>query len=215
MPELQYFAFIPMLTGDIVKGKKKSATKNLARAAEKGKAGTQNKELVTLMELVQDAGRSMDYFNSIEEYCERERIAIKLFNQIPFSHETRERYFRHVLAHIPHQSLVFLDPDTGLEESTPSEKHLLLSEAKALYDRMDPGSVLMIYQHYPRMNRKDYRRTRCLQLKSLTGSAPVAITDNEIVFFLLAKRPEQAAQLNDSLERYANSYLNLDARTCG
>jgi len=214
MPELGYFAVVPMLTGTGAKGKKKSATKDLARAAEKGKAGTQNKELVALMELLQDVKSSTEYFTGIEEYGERERIAMKIFNQVPFSHENRNHYFRHVLAHFPRRSLVFLDPDTGLEESASSGKHLLLSETKALYDRMDTGSVLMIYQHYPRVNRKDYRRTRCLQLKELTGSSPAAITDNDIVFFLLAKNPEHAALLNDSIERYANTYPDLDACTC-
>ncbi len=50
---------------------------------------------------------------------------------------------------------------------------------------MDHPSVLMIYQHLPRVTRAGYIKKRCRELAAITHSRPETITDNEIVFFIL------------------------------
>lgn len=44
--------------------------------------------------------------------------------------------------------VVLLDPDTGLEPpGHPNMKHVLESEVRDVWDRLQPGDVLMLYQH--------------------------------------------------------------------
>ena len=215
LPELSGFTYVPMFSeaGGKGGGQKKS-TKDISRALAAGKAGTQNRDLSALMEQLQDAGSTLEYVNGINSYFEKEQIATEIFHKTRFTHENRDHYFRNILSHFPTRSLVFFDPDTGLEEGLPTEKHLLFSEVKAVHDTMDAGSILMIYQHFPRVKRAGYIRNRCSQLIKLTGSVPVVITDNTIVFFFLVKNPKQQQRLNDCIESYANSYPDLKSCAC-
>ena len=215
LPDLSGFTYVPMFseTGGKGGGHKKS-TKDIPRALAAGKAGTQNRDLSALMEQLQDAGSTLEYVNGINSYFEKEQIATEIFHKTRFTHENRDHYFQNILSHFPTRSLVFFDPDTGIEDDSQTEKHLLLYEVKAIHDVMDAGSILMIYQHIPRVKRTGYIRNRCSQLEKLTGSVPVVITDNTIAFFFLVKNLKQPRCLNDCIESYANSYPDLKSCTC-
>lgn len=126
----------------------------------------------------------------------------------------RSRYFGQILTHIPQKSLIFLDPDTGIEGDKPTEKHLLFDEIKQITNSMDNRSIVMIYQHFPRIKHDGYVRQRCSQLNQLTGMAPLTITDNEILFFLLVKNQKFKKEMEEVLERYANSYPHLTSCPC-
>jgi hypothetical protein len=208
LPDISSFAFVPMLTEPAGRGGR-STHKDLKKALESGRAGSQNRDLVTCMERLQEIENNVEYFNGIRSYFEKEQIQTDIFHKVRFSHETRNHYFENVIKNLPAKALIFLDPDLGLEENTPDEKHLLFSEAKKIHDRMDMGSILMIYQHLPRGKREEYIRNRCSQLAALSGSRLAAITDNEIVFFFVAKSPKLQERLLQSIESYANSYPDL------
>jgi hypothetical protein len=209
-PELVSFTFIPMLTDRAEPSKqKKSATTDLLKAAKAGKAGSQNRSLMEHMGKLQEIEDDMDYFSGIESYFRQENILVDVLQKDRFSHEHRANYFGKLFEQFPKRSLVFLDPDTGLEVKNPTQRHLLFDEVKKIMDHMDTSSVLMIYQHFPREIREGYIRSRCSQLFELTGTQPVSITDNEIVFFLLAKGPEVRRRLADIVANYANSYPML------
>jgi hypothetical protein len=215
LPGLDSFTFIPMLTeGDGKAVRKKSATTDLKKAYKTGKAGSQNIDLLSHMERLQEIDDDLEYFRQIESYFKKEQIIIDIIHQNAFSHTLRKKYFDDLYTKFPKKSLIFLDPDIGLEESTPSEKHLLFAEVKKIYDHMDPGSVMMIYPHFPRVKHDGYIKNRSKQLRELTGSTPCTITDNEIVFFLLIKNEKKQQQLQDVLELYANTYPMLDSVVC-
>lgn len=64
----------------------------------------------------------------------------------------RESYFNSITADLLQDALVFLDPDNGVEPrggSTPL--HVRLEELQALWNRMNESSMLVIYQHKPRV----------------------------------------------------------------
>jgi hypothetical protein len=215
VPAFESFTFVPMLTGgDGSSRDKKSSGKDLAKARKTGKAGSQNQDLVVQMERLQEIEDDLDYFQHIHGYFKKEQILAHIIGEQKFSHKDRSRYFGHLLTHIPPKSLIFLDPDIGLEESRPTEKHLLFDEVKQITDRMDNRSIAMIYQHFPRINHDSYVRDRCSQLSQLTGIAPLTITDNEILFFLLVKNQRLKTEMVEVLERYANSYPLLTSCTC-
>jgi len=215
LPDMASFTFVPMLTETGGKdGQKKSVKKDLGQAFTAGKAGTQNRDLSALMERLQEIYSSLEYFTNVRSYFEREQIMTEIFYKIRFTRENRNHYFQKVIEKSPARSLVFLDPDTGLEESIPDEKHLHFSEVKSIHDNMDAGSILMICQHFPRVKREGYIRNRCSQLATLTGTSPVAITDNEIVFFLIAKNPKLKERMKNCIDSYADCYPDLNSCAC-
>jgi len=212
-PELASFTFIPMLTDRAAPTKlKKSAATDLLKAAKAGKAGSQNRNLMEYLGKLQEIEDDMDYFTGIQSYFRQENILIDVLQKDRFSHEHRQNYFARLFEQFPKKSLVFLDPDTGLEIKNPTREHLLFDEVKKITDLMDDSSILMIYQHFPRKTHDGYIRGRCSQLYELTGTHPVSITDNEIVFFLLAKDLKMRDQLVDIVAKYANTYPML--RSC-
>jgi hypothetical protein len=93
--------------------------------------------------------------------------------------------------------LVFFDPDNGLEVSLPkgrknSSKYLYLDEVAAFYEA---GKSLLIYQHFPRIERKAFLSLRVEQLSGVApGCAIWAFTTSHVVFFLLV-HPEAPARL--------------------
>jgi len=215
MPGLTGFTFIPLLTENNGKQDRESGTKkDMGKAVKTGKAGSQNSNLLQHVSRVQEVNSDLEYVQSLHSYFKNENIIMDTLHPHTFTHQEREQYFQNVFANFPKKSLVFLDPDIGIEESKPDQRHLLFTEVKMIYDHLDTGSVLLIYQHFPRKVHEDYTKKRCSQLSELTGSSPLTITDNEIIFFLLTKSPGMEDHLELVLEKYANSYPALSSRIC-
>ncbi|MBA7473154.1 hypothetical protein ES707_08488 [subsurface metagenome] len=103
-------------------------------------------------------------------------------------------------------ALVFVDPDNGLEVKRSSQKHILYSEVGSLFERMSDDSLLMIYQHFPREKHKKYINQRVQELRNETKTDPLWITDDEIVFFFVAKSDRVHAKLKTLLSEYSTQY---------
>ena len=216
-PDLASFTLVPMLTEEEpATGKKKTATKDLGAAQKNGRPGTQNRELMEDMGRLQEIADDLEYFHGIQSYFKKENIIVDVLHKDTFSHEHRVNYFNKALFEdFPKNSLIFLDPDTGLEVKNPTQRHLLFEEVNKIYNRMDPQSVMMIYQHLPRVTRTGYIEKRCRELAAITHSRPETITDNEIVFFILTKNPLLKTRLCAVLGDYADKYNALIACDCG
>lgn len=84
--------------------------------------------------------------------------------------------------------LMFFDPDNGLEVSIPkgrknSSKYLYLDEVAAFYSL---GRSLLIYQHFPRIERTAFLRARAEQLHTAAPDCSIwAFSTAHVVFFLL------------------------------
>ncbi|MDD1687362.1 hypothetical protein [Methanoregula sp.] len=213
-PDLNSFSFIPMLTDHKEPTKERSGTtRDLKKAFSAGRAGSQNRDLMVHLGRLHEIEDDLDYFEGIRTYFTKENIFIDIVHPDRFSHEHRADYFQKMFEKFPRQSLIFLDPDTGLEVKNPTQQHLLFDELKKIADAMDTRSILMIYQHFPRRSRDGYVRSRCSQIEDVTGIKPISITDNEIVFFLLAKSPKLRESLSENVEKYANTYPAI--QSCG
>ena len=138
-------AFIPMLTSNDGTGHGGKFNRNKARA------GAKNRELATFLDECISANRRD--IRELEGFFEKHAIRINTYNK-PFSHRDRGEYFREIGDGLLRKALIFADPDIGLEVRNPNEKHLLYSEVKDLYERMDRDSILMLYQYVPRANRR-------------------------------------------------------------
>lgn len=215
-PDLLSFTFVPMLTEDESKtGRKKTPTKDLGLAQKNGRPGTRNHELMEDLGRLQEIDDDLGYFHGIQSYFKKENIIVDVLHKGTFSHEHRVNYFEKVFANFPAISLIFLDPDTGLEVKNPTRRHLLYEEVNKIFERMDHESILMIYQHLPRVTREGYIKKRCRELAAITHSRPETITDNEIVFFILTKNPQHKTRLCAMLGDYADKYNTLITCDCG
>jgi len=198
--ELNNFIFIPMLTDDDSRNDGNKINYSLA------KAGHYNLDLVYYLKYKlriksRNANEVVDYFNfrGINSFVATER----------FTNDCRKQYFKKAIKLIKPDSIVLLDPDNGLEVKNSNEKHVLFSEINSIIQRMDDSSVLMIYQHFSRENHINFTLRKVEQLFLVTGIKSQYITDNEIIFFFLAKNIELQDSLAKVLKSYKHTYKQL------
>ena len=196
-----HFTFIPMLT----RNDDKRHGQKLSR--DKAGAGAKNTELTAFLDTCVREGRRN--IEDLEGYFAGYGIEITIYcgNDSYFSHQNRQEYFAQIGDKLLINSLVFVDPDVGLEVKNPEEEHLLYSEVKSLYERMDKSSILMLFQHFPRRPRQQYLNMRSEELKDkVTGGHPVCIDDNEIAFFFLTKDESLEHSLTHVIKDYTECY---------
>ncbi len=183
---VSHFIFIPMLNPDI-SGNKTTKNEGGQRNRYKAKVGWKNNDLRVFLDKFQDKDkrdiRELACFfreQGIETtiYCGKDKY---------FSHTRREEYFKQIRNELLRKSLVFVDPDIGLEVNKLTKKHIRYDEIKNLYKRMDESSILMIFQYIPYVKRGNYFPEVSKKLKKKVGDLPIYISDNQIVFFLLTK----------------------------
>lgn len=195
--------FIPMLTEN------DKSTEGNKTNHSKAKAGTLNDELIAYLRSCVDNNRRN--ISEIEKYYKSKGINLFLYQQ-PFTCKTRNVYFNEIKARgeLFCNSLVFVDPDIGMEIKKPTEKHILYNEIKGLYEFMNANSVLMIFQYIPYLkNRKEYRNTRTEELKSILQTSPVYISSNDVIFFFLAKDYQIRNQIEITIKKYNSKYSAL------
>lgn len=207
---LQQLTFIPMLTKN--DSRNEGNKRDFPNAKICNFPGTGNKELVEFLERYKDTTVDERNISYIESHFNSSGRKIFIYNgqKVPyFGHQIREKYFSEIPDETLLNSLVFIDPDIGLEVQHSTEKHLLYSEVKSLYNRMDQDSIMMIYQHFPRINHLDYLSMRSQELEEATAGLPLYISDNEIIFFFLVKNEITKNQLEEILNNYENKYERL------
>lgn len=199
--------FIPMLTKDDPSGHGSKIDRSKARA------GFKNNKLVRFLDKCiekddRDIRNIVKYFKGNLGHTEFTVYKAREY----FPHGDRRAYFHGIGDKLLHNALIFIDPDNGLEVERPNEKHLLHCEVKELYGRMDADSILMIYQHFPREDHIKYLKRRSDELKKITGDPSMYISDNEIVFFFVAKNAHVKCNLKRILLDYQRYYSGLLAR---
>ncbi len=202
------FTFIPMLNPDLA-GSQTTRHEGEQRNRCQAKAGWKNNDLRVFLDKFQDkderdirklAGFFKEQGIEAITYCGTEQY---------FSHSGREEYFKQIKDEFLRKSLVFVDPDIGLEVNKLTEKHIRYDEIKNLYERMDESSILMIFQYIPYVNRENYFPAVSKKLKEKVGNLPGYISDNRIVFFLLTKDASISKSLTQLINEYRELYPNL------
>lgn len=113
----------------------------------------------------------------------------------------REAYFNRFLEFAEGADLVFFDPDNGLEvKSIPrgkrnSSKYLYWSEVKTSYEA---GYSILIYQHFPRMQRESYIHNLVQQFKAITDVNRIFYYKTRQVVFFLLPQPKHEGLFIDS-----------------
>jgi hypothetical protein len=116
------------------------------------------------------------------------------------------------------KTLVFVDPDTGLQTGTPSyrkrmgsEKYILNDELNILYNWLDPKSILMAYQHLPHDESKRICSThkKLLQVQSVCkNNFTVAYREGDLAFVFVAKSKEMFTDLQYFLKNYYDKSIH-------
>lgn len=196
IPVLRRILFIPMLTPD---DKSRGGTRTVFRDNHAGYRNVALRRFLSAHHTSRDITLIADYFR-------KRGIGMDMFGPA-FTAQARSAYFASAARFctgVP-GSLIFIDPDIGLEVRHPDERHLLFTELHAVCRAADPPFLLMIYQHFPRVTRDSYVRFRLAQLQECCDRPPLALGDGQVVFFLLPSG-EVADQVSSCLHRYAGHY---------
>jgi hypothetical protein len=193
------FVFVPMLTEN------DNRSDGQKTKYPESKPGGRNGELRAFLgECVRQGRRRIA---EIRPYFSEHKIPMTIYKENEyFINRTRGDYFSSLKEEIRPGSLILLDPDNGLEVKSKSNKHLLFAELWDIYSQMDEGSVLMIYQHFTRQKHEEYLEWRAGQLSSLSGTRPLHVTDNEIIFFFVCKDSDVREGLKEAIGAYKEEY---------
>ena len=114
--------------------------------------------------------------------------------EVPFV--DRGKYLSAVIDTIlesPAPSIVFLDPDTGLQPPRPSMEHILESELAAIWACLRESDVLVLYQHQTNRNSTPWIEPKRVQFERAIGIAPGSerlgsgAAARDVVFFIATK----------------------------
>jgi len=205
----EHFTFVPMFTEPDGTNHGGKADRRYARA------GTENKELVNFLdECINEEQKDIE---QMVGFFQRYAIKMTIYygKDGYFSHRERQSYFSGIESRLLAKSLILVDPDNGLEVKGSGEKHVLYSEVRELYERMDEDSTLMVYQYFPRVSRQQYLNSRRQELKEkVSGDYPLCIYDSEIAFFFLTKKGSLEHSLSHLLGDYAKRYSSKETLLC-
>jgi hypothetical protein len=131
-----------------------------------------------------------------------------------FTNLERKSYFSEIPIELLQSAVVFLDPDKGLEVKSANgrdlDKYVKFEEVKGIYDKMNPDSCLVIYQHLPHVPRKLFLYSLYRDLREyLKSPVPISITDNQVAFLMIAKEKNRQEELNTLLHDYLRSNLQI------
>ncbi|MDX0440629.1 hypothetical protein GOD94_06090 [Sinorhizobium medicae] len=132
---------------------------------------------------------------------------------LPDDASGRKAYMERCAIEFRDVELIFFDPDNGLEVSLrkgrkTSSKYLYLDEVAAFYAM---GKSLLIYQHFPRIERTAFVTSCVDRLMSVAPDARLwCFATSHVVFFLLV-HPESLARVAsaamDACERWSPEFI--------
>jgi len=138
---------------------------------------------------------------------------IKPTDEIFFRDESRANYWQKFRPLVEtNKTLVFLDPDTGLQTRNASyrkkmgpEKYILNKELNDVFMRLHPESLIMVYQHLP--NNKHIHgeaiRKKLDQVQSVCcGAFTCAYREDDLAFVFVAKSTQILRRLQHFLSAY-------------
>jgi hypothetical protein len=154
-----------------------------------------------------------DLFTTLERTHHKRDVAEVenngLFKNVTYYYEmlnadagSRENWFEKFLCTLNKRGLVFFDPDNGIEvKSKPigkkdSCKYLFWHEVAKFWKL---GHSLLIYQHFPRVNRSTYLRMLSENLRVHTGATEVVALSTSSVAFLLLSQPGHQTEVRRAM----------------
>jgi len=178
----------------------------------KGNPGCRNTNLIACFRRLRQKEEVDNYYDELKSYLKslkteikKDKIRVRIEKNDIFSQQNRDAYFNSIYENFPQNSLILIDPDTGIREKDVTEKHLSFAELKRLYEYLDLNSVLMVHQNYLRrkLPSPSQPAQKSRQVQDLTGEPPLIIADNTVMFIFLTKDSEKREVLSAILRNYA------------
>jgi len=116
--------------------------------------------------------------------------------QLKDSRVARTQYFAGARKALIGAELVFFDPDNGIEVSSTrlgrkgSCKYLYWEEIESAYAT---GSSVLVYQHYPRVERRGFARRLAVEMARRLGVSEILEFSTAKVAFVLVPQPNHRA----------------------
>ena len=203
------FIFVPMLTRDDNRKDGNDRDRNKARA------GVKNDKLVKFLDEASALKKEERDFRKIKDYFSKQGIRAEIHGYADkkdyFEHSSRSVYFDSVTKRPIQETLLFIDPDNGLEIRRNRERHLLHSEVRQIYKKLGNNSAIMIIQFFPREDHSQYIKRRLSELKEITSNLAL-IHDSKIIFFFLTKSIAIKARLDKILDDYQEGHQDTISR---
>jgi hypothetical protein len=199
---LDNYVFIPMLTEHRIDNEGNVAPKH---------NGDRSDDLFQFISHCPN--KSLNHWESWLETSVQSYKTVEPVDRTFFSDVNRLSYWKKFEGIInTENSLIFVDPDTGLETGSPSylqkagrEKYLLNTELQHLIENLSESSVLMIYQHLQR-NKKRHDmdvEKKIDQVESIDDSILVsAYREDDLAFLFIAKKTELHNDVFNVLTEY-------------
>ncbi|MCE5191191.1 MAG: hypothetical protein LLG08_05460 [Actinomycetia bacterium] len=204
IPILLRFTFVPMLTPNDDGGDGNLTSYSVL--------GQRRPDLhAFLMEcLVDDSRRQV---GSLAEYLATRHAIVDYYlhhENEHFDPRFREGYFGSIPACALDSAVILLDPDNGL--AVPSmiaakrHKYLQFDDLSKLASDMSPTSVLLVYQHWPRMSRETAFAAICARIRdNLPTAGEIAcLSSGTVGFYALTKHSDMASSVIKAMDRYAH-----------
>ena len=196
------YAFVPMLTShrDDAEGNKRP-----------NHVDGKSKDLMSFIENCES--KDLEHWESwliphIDNY-----LTVNPVNEVFFDAENRNKYwvmFKEILQ--TKSTLVFVDPDTGLETGTPSylkkmgaEKYILNGEFRFLCNALDDSSVLMVYQHLPNnKHQHEVAVSKKINQAIKASGCPfvMAYREDDLAFLFVVKNESAYLSLCETINLY-------------
>lgn len=199
---LQNYAFIPMLTSNRIDKEGNKKSKYIDGKSKK------------LLEFINRSNsKDLGHWEKFLKPYVVQYKTIHPINKTFFSDATREAYWSKFEAiSKTANALVFIDPDTGLETGKPAylkkqgrEKYIMNNELAGLFNNLDNGSVLMIYQHLPnnKHKHKEAVSKKIIQAEATTNCPYIeAYREDDLAFIFLIKSDVMHKSINKLLDIY-------------
>ncbi len=200
--KIENYVFVPMLTRHRIDNEgKKTPIKN----------GDKSEDLHSFI-----GGCDPKSLNHWEKWLSphvKSYMTVEPVDESYFEDQNRDSYWITYAEYLKQKnSLIFLDPDTGLQSGSNSylkkigrEKYILNYEIKLLHEHLDHSSALMIYQHLPN-NKNEHVKSvykKMAQLKaSYVDSFVCGYREDDLVFLFLTKKEELFKSIYSTLTDY-------------
>jgi len=199
---LNRYTFIPMLTDhrDDNEGNRKPARNG-------------DKSLKLYDFIIKCNNKSLNHWETWLTHFVPSYHTIKPTDKIFFRDESRASYWQKFKPLVKTaKTLVFLDPDTGLQTRTASyrkrmgpDKYLLNDELNDVFKRLHPESLIMVYQHLPNNKHRHSKATRekLDQVQSVCcGAFTCAYREDDLAFVFVAK----SRKIFERVQRFLSAY---------
>lgn len=136
-------------------------------------------------------------------------------DDVLYVHEQREEYFASVPSRCLQDSIVFVDPDTGIQTGDMNymrkkgiDRYLFWDDIVQTVSRMSGASILVVYQHLQRNAKLVIQnvRDKALDLCRYADVPSVAtVDDRDVAYLITGRTPPLMSHLGLSLPAYAES----------